>query len=490
MAYCDPMRTIVITLTLAFLVGACTSDSSESDDGLPDPAPETTEASDATQPADTAEVAEDVTPPPPPGLVSSPPLGDVLCVAGVPGGGERQTLGVEALTTAGVHWIRTGLTWGQAEPTKGTFTLEKLESRVGPYLATGKIDVIALLAYGNPWATTATEDDQYYPPDDPADFAAYVDAVVTWFDGRISRFEIWNEENAGYRFWKPTVSGDPEAYGALLIAAVAAGRTACPGCEFAFGGPFFHSQIIDGHIPFLQATQEAHPGLADSYDVMGFHPYSVYPPETAPEGEPPDYEWSIATMVAGVRAVMDEQGAGERPFWTTEVGWPVYANVDADLQAAFLVRAVLQLSVEGAHPVCWYNLYEGPNPESFPPEHAFGLFTHGDLGAGVMPEPKPAYHALSQLGNRFAAHRIVRDLRAAGQLPEGAYGFQLDGAEPSDRWWVVWAYPETVAIPLPVAPSEVLDMVGGALDPARSSSAVTAGAAPIFLRVGDHDIDR
>ena len=481
----------IASLLLASLVllATCTTEESSTVSSL-----DTGTVDDAAVSADSDGEA---TPPPVLGALESLPLGEVLCVAGVPTGGERQAMGVARLQEAGVRWVRTDLPWKIVEPAQGEWHYEKLEARVGPYLDAG-IQVVGLLAYGNPWATTATDSDHFYPPDDPADFGTYVAAVVTHFSGRIRHWEVWNEPNAGYRFWKPTVSGDPEAFGALLKAAVGAGRGACAACRFAFGGPFFHTQFIDGHITFLTAAQEAHSNLADSYDAMGFHPYALYPPQTAPEGEAPAFDWPLWRMAGAVQEVMATYGAGDRPLWTTEVGWPVYKDVDTDTQAAFLVRAVLHLNALDAHPVCWYNLYDGPEPEAFPPEDAFGLLTHGDPSTGVAPEPKPAFLALSQLGNRFAAHRLVRDLRIADVLPEGAYGYELArsedaracvggeprGTEACERWWVLWAHPTPIAVELPGAVLQAYDLLG--LEAALpTGTALTVDGRPVFLQLAN-----
>ena len=485
------------TLALTLLVFGCSQAADEAPPATPDvpvatpdvpaAAPDVPPAVDVPPPVtdvggvDTADAGPQPPPPDPGALDGMPPLSEVLCLAGVPHGGQRQELAVERLLEAGVSAVRTGMYWHTFEPKPGELHPEKIEAWVGPYLDAG-IEVIGLLAYGNPWASSLTETDHMYPPDDPADFANFVSAMATLYEGRIERWEIWNEPNAGFRFWKTHPNGDAPAYGALLKAAVVAGRAACPGCAFSFGGTFFHTQFIDGHLPFLTLAQDTHPDLADHYDAMAFHPYAPYPPAHPPEGKAPDHEWSHQEMVSQVRALMGEQGAADRPFWTTEVGWPIFGEIDLATQAAYLVRSVMHLTAAGAHPVCWYNLFDGKNPEVFPPEQAFGLLTHGDLEGGELPEPKPAFLALTQLGNRFAQHRLVRDLRASGVATAPVYGYELDGP---DRWWVLWAYPapEAVPFPLPEGAVEARDMVGAALTVPTSS--VSLDASPVFIRFAD-----
>ena len=420
-----------------------------------------------TAPDTTALEEPDVPPSPPPGTLDSPPLGEGLCLAGVPDGAGKDA--VARLKDLGVHRVRSDLPWDVAEPTKGDFHLDALEAQVGPYLDAG-IAVTGILAYGNPWATSVPGADKFYPPDDPADFARYVTAVVTHFAPRITDYEVWNEENAGYRFWKTNPLGDPPAYGALLRAAVAAGRAACATCRFAFGAPFFHAQIITGHVDFLAEVQTAWPDIADAYDAMGFHPYPFYPPQAAPEGPPPSSEMAIADMAAAVRATMAAAGP-VRPLWTTEFGWPVYNKIDETRQAAYLVRATLELTAAGATPTCWYNLFDGPKFTEFPPEDAFGLLTFAD-----PPQPKPAYHALAQLGGSFASFRLVRDLRAAGLVPDGVYGYALAGPS-GETWWAIWTYPDDGPIPVAADVAETLSMTGEPL------AAFAASMTPVFGRL-------
>lgn len=432
--------------------------------------------------------AQDATPDPPltpPGSLHSALIGDSLCVAGIPRSGSLVPLAVERLQELGVGLVRTDLTWSLMEPSQGDFDFNPMDERVMPYW-NGGIDVLGILDYGNPWATSVEGADDKVPPDDPADFAAYVIAIVGHFDGILDTYEIWNEPNAGYRFWKPELKGDPAAFGVLLKAAVTAGRATCPTCRFVFGAPFFHSQLIDGHIPFLEQTQEAHPDLASFYDVMGFHPYPFYPPTTAPEGPPPANEWSFAQMLEGVREVMETGGAADHPVWTTEVGWPIFGRVTPERQADFLVRAYMALIAMDAAPICWYNLFDGPNPGDFPPEDAFGLLTYGDPDTGVEHMPKPSFHAMAQLGNRFAKGRITRDLRAAGVVAEGVRGYQIEVG--TVVWWVVWTFPEvTGTVVLPGSAVEIRDVTGELMENESADTAMMVSDRPRFFRLESLD---
>ena len=403
-----------------------------------------------------------------------PSLGDRLCMSGLHQPEALNDVIVDHLLALGIRRVRIDLRWHVVEPEKGVFHFDRLESEVRHYLDAG-ISVLGLLVYGNPWASSQTEYDTTYPPDDPTDYANYVAAVVEYFGTDIQEYEVWNEPNVGLRFWKPEIKGDPVAYGTLLIEAVKAGRLACPECTFAFGGPFFHSLFVDGHIPYLTAAQEAHPDLSQYYDAMGFHPYAIYPPQAAPEGPPGDAEWPFTRMFDEVKDVMALQGAQDKPIWTTEVGWPVFGDVDQERQAAYLVRAFLHLIWKGSPMVCWYNIIDGDNPDEFPPEDAFGLLSNDPDD----PEPKPAYWALAQLGNRFAKYHLTDDLRPL--LPEGVYGYALAGPE-GDIWWAIWSHPEPVMVQLPVAVVEQRSMIGDLVPPSEEGP-LEIGQNPVFFRM-------
>ena len=117
----------IASLLLASLVllATCTTEESSTVSSL-----DTGTVDDAAVSADSDGEA---TPPPVLGALESLPLGEVLCVAGVPTGGERQAMGVARLQEAGVRWVRTDLPWKIVEPAQGEWHYEKLEARVGPW---------------------------------------------------------------------------------------------------------------------------------------------------------------------------------------------------------------------------------------------------------------------------------------------------------------------------------------------------------------------
>ena len=256
--------------------------------------------------------------------------------------GNLQTA-YDVLVELGVTSIRGGVHWHRVESSPAVFDFSAFEPVIDELLTIG-VEPLSLLAYGNPWASSDPEADAYYPPDDPADFAAYAGATAEYFAGRVGRYEIWNEQNAGYRFWKPELSGDPVAYGALFTLAAEAIHAADPAAEVLIGGTFFHEQFIIGGLEFLASMG---PDAWAAADGLAFHPYTFYPPAV-----PPEYAGSSETslgqgeiplveMIAQLRALAADNGRPDLPLVVTEFGWPDWGSVDAAEQADWTERSVL-----------------------------------------------------------------------------------------------------------------------------------------------------
>ncbi len=398
-------------------------------------------------------------------------------------GDARRTADLKQITGAGVTLLRGDFLWHRTEKVKGTFDFTGYDRRLAAAEKAG-VAHIALLAYGNPWATKLTTSDPYYPPDDPADFANYVAAAVKHYKGRVKIYEIWNEPNGGYRFWKSKADGDPKAYGALLKAAYKAAKIADPTAQVLFGGPFWHDQVIPGHLKFLAAVYAAHPDLSKFYDGMALHPYAIYPPAAAPETSG-SWEVPVWEKVTKVRALMAKHGAGSKPIHVTEMGWPIWKNVSEAQQAAYLVRGFLLLLAAGASSHCWYTLHDSKNP-STPTEGTFGLLGLPD--AKGVPRQKPAHAAHKVLTGTLGAFRMETDLGATGALPEGVHGYGLRDPKSGRRAMVLWssapgAPPVSLKLSSGVGQAEEISMLGVQITRIAKGGAITVTptAAPVYL---------
>jgi len=308
---------------------------------------------------------------------------------------------LDAAVDLGGVMIRRDVRWSEIERIRGTFDFSVYDTMLDEMDARG-IRFLGNLAYGNPWATSTPQADEFFPPDDPQDFARFAGETARHFAGRVVAWEIWNEPNAGFRFWKGVdLSGDPYAYADLLAAAGQAIHEADPTTPVMLGGTVFTPQYIEGAIPWLDAAWRHRPDLGSTFEIAGIHTYQSYPPTVAPEiglGNGLATDPPLADKVAAHSCLLQMHHAPTKAIWITEMGWPVFQNIDEATHARFMVRSTLLAAKAGVDGVFWYTLRDGPDPTSFPPEDAFGL-QHNDIDENSMRDasPKPAYGALKAM---------------------------------------------------------------------------------------------
>lgn len=396
------------------------------------------------------------------------------------------------------------------EPAPGAFDFSGPDEALGAAEAAG-VEVVAMLGYGNPWATSVPEataqDDEFYPPDDPADFGRFAGAVAARYGDRLRRYEIWNEPNAGYRFWKRPgqISGDPVAYAALLGAAHDAIRAVSPAARVALGGTFLVPQFIVGGEDFVsQVAAAGAPGAA--FEAVAYHPYPPYPPRVPPEardpvGRPPFF--ALDESADRLHALLAASPAGDRPLWVTEYGWPDL-DLSPEIVASYLLRAQLLLWARGVELACVYTIYDAdPSVERPAPwEAAFGLVAYAPApgppdAEGRTWTEKPQARALRRLFTLAGADRLVADVPLAG----GAARALLTEGPDGTRHILAWAPgamnpPGAINAPLPealraaaamaaplAAPWEAIDLVTGDRQPlpAGLGPALALGPAPVFV---------
>ena len=397
----------------------------------------------------------------------------------------QRTFELNQLAALGVRTIRQDFLWHQIEPAPGELVFDAYDRLVDEAAAVG-IEIIALLAYGNPWATAATEDDRFYPPDDPADFAAFAAATATHFRGRVTRYEIWNEANAGFRFFKPNVKGDPAAFARIVDAAARAVHGVDAEARVALGGLFYHGQfgLIMSAPEFLAAAVDAAPTMVEAIDAVAIHPYPQYPPSVGPEIAGNE-ELPFADMLAAIRQVFADRGLVSPPIWITEVGWPVAGPVTETLQAGYLARSFLLAAAEHIELWCVYTLLNGRDEGSAIPEGDFGLLWYYDDAESETPaaREKMAFATLrdvfAQSGDWWLEGPVPTDALGAAEVRGLRFG-QRGGAS---TIVALWSVADAVPLSLSVAPN-VGSVVRHTLDGADPTALERAAGGPVTLEVG------
>ncbi len=365
---------------------------------------------------------------------------------------------LDRLTAMGAAVLRRDFTWADIEPSEGQFDFSAQDAAVDATGARG-IATVGILDYNAPW--DAPDHDTLTPPQ-PQKFAAFAAATAKHFAGRVAAWEVWNEQNSGFRFWKP--APDPAAYADLLVAAAAAIRAADPAAMVLFGGLYYAGigTLVEGAEPFILDAYAHRPDLGGSYDAMAIHPYPAYPPESAPDAS--SGQRPLGLMLARVRAALGSVGDGAKPVWVTEYGWPTYGAVDEATQARFLVRGAIEALAAGADRVCAFTLIDGPHPEAFPPEDAFGVVRNDGT-------PKRAYAALSWLARIDPTAKLAAD-ESSG--PVRIYRFE--GKSPFRVLFATDGQTHAAS----VAGAEIRDVAGQLV--AGSASALSVGGDPIYVR--------
>lgn len=255
-----------------------------------------------------------------------------------------------AIADTGARWVRLEFRWNEAEPSsKGNYdqnTIAKYDTAIDTALAAGS--KVLVFVNGSPsWASGSRN--RMAAPRNPADYADFIRFVATRYAGKVSAWEVWNEENTS-RFWPSGPS--PSAYVPLLKAAYPVVKAADPTALVVFGG------VSQNDYAYIEGAYAA--GAKDYFDVMAVHPY--------PGPNPPESAWyENGRMAPGsftgfteVRKAMLARG-DDKPIWLTEFGWSTTTTeswgVSPSQQADYLTRAYRLLEAYPyVHVAYWYNL--------------------------------------------------------------------------------------------------------------------------------------
>ena len=256
----------------------------------------------------------------------------------------------QAISDLGAAWVRVEFRWNEAEPSsKGSYD-QSIIARYDQAIDTARASGAKVLVFVNGaprWASGSRV--PMTRPQSPSDYADFLRFVATRYKGKVSAWEVWNEENT-QRFWSTGPSA--ASYVPLLKAAYPAVKAVDPDALVVFGG------VSQNDYPFIEAAYAA--GAKGYFDVMAVHPY--------PGANPPESTWYSNGRVAPnaftgyreVRSSMLAQG-DDKPIWLTEFGWSTTTTetwgVTQAQQADYLTRAYRVLEsdpyVAAAY---WYNL--------------------------------------------------------------------------------------------------------------------------------------
>lgn len=236
----------------------------------------------------------------------------------------------ELVRRTGSHWYRDQFFWNQIEPRPGVFHFGYYDHYMLLAARRG-LHIVAQLAGSPRWAapnSTAV-------PANPRPFARFVAAFVHRYgpggtfwhlhpqlsDSAITTYELWNEPyfssgNGGHY--------DPKRYARLVEAAATAGHKVAPSTTFLLEADM-ESHWNKVWTWWVDALYKAAPHLNRYFDGVAVHDFGSRANMTRLSpmvyGKPyPNF--GRIRRIEDLRRQFVSHGAGDKPFWILESGWP------------------------------------------------------------------------------------------------------------------------------------------------------------------------
>jgi polysaccharide biosynthesis protein PslG len=297
---------------------------------------------------------------------------------------------LDSMAAMGADWVRFDVKWSDVQwDGPASFNWSKYDPLVDSARARG-LSVLANLAYSPTWARPGRTTDKFGPDTDERRhaYAAFTEAAVRHFAGRVSHWELWNEPNMSM-FWTPR----PNAahYAALIRDAYGRMKAAGPGAYVLAGAtsPADSNGTRIDEVAFISAVYAN--GGRGRFDGWSHHPYTVDPSFAHPQNA----WWQMAGTSPSIRSVMAANGDGAKQLWGTEFGPPTSGAPNAmsePAQAAQITEAYTTWNAYGwSGPLFVYTQRDkrsyGASTDSF---DYYGMLRH-DFS------PKPVWSAYRAL---------------------------------------------------------------------------------------------
>lgn len=286
-----------------------------------------------------------------------------------------RTQAITTATTIHAQVMRIGLLWMWIEYTRGHRDWTVMDDVVNRVVAAGMQPLVTVS--GSPeWASGVTEaaDEDFYlyvPTDSTkfkqwvADYVDFMKAATTRYKGKVTMWEIGNEQNDAY-FWRPRANVNQ--YATWYVALRTAIKQIDPTAIVALGGMNSLGYDIDANSMRGPAFLSAVYAKGIYPDAVAIHPYSN-------QAQSPEVHIKNAGNfddIDLVRNVMVANGQSNAPIWLTEWGWTI-DKVSPAVQADYLTKSLNLLETKYSSYVTVATYYSHFDPTI--PLH-FGLYTH------------------------------------------------------------------------------------------------------------------
>lgn len=249
---------------------------------------------------------------------------------------------LKRLRNAGVRYVRFLMDSG----TQSSCGEDKYYSYIRDAFTTYELEGLVTIRIPNPTTTTATDEER-------EEFRDWLTTMVTCYKDDFDNWEIGNEPNLS-QFWN--IDDDPDSDQAAYEQSVGYYYTFLEDAYDVIKGIDPDATVIHAGLSQSRldrwldaATVSASP---DSFDAMGFHPYSDY-----------DSEGNVNQVNRIYKWLQQTSGMSSKPIWITEVGYTANATTypgntggSESIKATNLTEAYQDLRRWGiTTPIFWYD---------------------------------------------------------------------------------------------------------------------------------------
>lgn len=278
------------------------------------------------------------------------------------------------LLAAGATWQRTDLAWDSVQSTSSiSYVWGPWDTRVNEAVADG-INTIFIIDQTPTWGAyfNCSSGAGTCAPADATTLATFCTAAAAHFNGKISYWEIWNEQNSNGNWGPAATSSD---YVAALNACGSAIKAVNPSATIISGGLDSNSAITG-----ITADQSVTDYMADgaNFDMLALHPYTY----DATVNDP-TFGWSEANKTYPVRALLNGNlSYASKKIIITEYGAPTCAAANHTLGSQKVQADALIATSTGSDYaslnlfkiIFWYTLVDANSNDTSTVENCFGAY--------------------------------------------------------------------------------------------------------------------
>ncbi len=259
------------------------------------------------------------------------------------------------LNQLGFKWAKVQIRWCDFESSKGNISFSQMDNLIAAANSHG-IKVLFSVVCAPNWSRADHGAGGSGPPDNMQDAADFMGKLAARYcGGALGAIEVWNEHNLLTEWHGKPISA--ALYMDMLKRAYPAIKAACPGIVVVSGAPTPTGVVSDTAIDDVLFLQQLYQnGLKQYSDAIGAHPSGFANPPDVPPGTPNALgqfqghrSFYFRGTLEAYRAVMVQNGDGNKQIWPTEFGWGVDPSpkpgyeyekfISPDQQAAWLVKA-------------------------------------------------------------------------------------------------------------------------------------------------------